>query len=54
MSNLEISAQLVVENLLEQNKVLVLEVAKLRAAVAQLSAEIEKTQVVEQGEQNNE
>lgn len=54
MSNLEISAQLVVENLLEQNKVLVLEVAKLRAAVTQLSKEIQETQIAEQGEQNNE
>jgi len=54
MKNVEVSAQSVINNLLEQNKALVLEVATLKVAIAELSKEIENTQPAPQGEEINE
>lgn len=41
MGNIQIQAQSVIDNLLEQNKKLVLEVATLQAAVSELTKAIE-------------
>ena len=54
MKNVEVPAQAVINNLLEQNKALVLEVATLRVAIAELSKEIENTQPAQQGAETNE
>lgn len=42
MNNVQIQAQSVIDNLLEQNKKLVLEVATLQAAVTELTRAIEE------------
>ena len=47
MSNVEVPVQLVIENLLEQNKKLTLELATLQAAVASLQREVDSTQLTD-------
>lgn len=45
MSNVEVPVQLVIENLLEQNKKLTLELATLQAAVAGLQKDVDAAQL---------
>ena len=45
MSNVEVPVQLVIDNLLEQNKKLTLELATLQAAVASLQREVDSAQL---------
>lgn len=52
MGNIEIQAQAVIDNLLEQNKKLVLELATIQAAVAELRRTLEETSI--EGDENNE